>query len=46
MNKPLIVKVANGQWYAVRDGKHLTAQETATLIAKGTPYLFEKAVSK
>lgn len=36
--KELIIKVVNGQWYATQDGKHLTAQETFTLIAKGIPY--------
>ena len=39
--KELIVKVVNGQWYATKDGKHLTAQQTATAIAKGIPYRFE-----
>lgn len=43
MTTPLIIKVTNGQWYAVKDGKHLTAQETAALIAKGTSYRFEPA---
>ncbi len=40
MTKEMVVKIANGQWYATLDGKHLTAQETATLIAKGIPYSF------
>ena len=40
-DKELLIKVVNGQWYATTDGKHLTAQETAALIAKGTPYRFE-----
>ena len=43
MTKEMVVKVANnGQWYAIKDGKHLTAQQTATLIAKGNPYHFER----
>ena len=37
MKKPLIIKMVNGQWYATRNGKHLTAQETTRLIAKGIP---------
>ena len=40
-DKEMIVKVTNGQWYATKDGKHLTAQQTAALIAKGTPYHIE-----
>ncbi len=38
MAKELIVKIVKGQWYATRNGKHLTAQETTRLIAKGIPY--------
>jgi len=34
----MIIKIVKGQWYATLDGKHLTAQQTAKLIAKGTPY--------
>ncbi len=41
MVKQLIVTITNGQWYATQNGKHLTAQQTAALIAKGTPYKFE-----
>ncbi len=41
MKKELIVKIVNGQWYATRNGKHLTARQTATLIAKGEPYRIE-----
>lgn len=41
MAKELTIKVRNGQWYAVMDGKHLTAQEAAAMIAKGIPYRFE-----
>ena len=40
-SKTLTIKVENGGWYALRDGKRLTAKETATLIAKGIPYRFE-----
>ena len=46
MTKEMVVKVANnGQWYAIKNGKHLTAQETATLIARGIPYHFERVAS-
>ena len=38
MAKKLIVKIINEQWFAMKGGKHLTAQETAAQIAKGTPY--------
>ena len=41
MESQLIIKIVNGQWYATKNGKHLTAQETANEIAKGTPYSFE-----
>ena len=41
--KTLIIKVANGQWYAAQGNKHLTAQQTATAIANGVPYIFDKA---
>jgi len=43
MTKEMVVKVANnGQWYAIKNGKHLTAQQTATLIARGIPYHIER----
>ena len=42
MVKELVIKIVDGQWYATQDDKHLTAQETATLIAKGATYRFEK----
>ena len=41
MKKELIIKIVNGQWYATKNGKHLTAQQTASLIAKGEPYEIE-----
>jgi hypothetical protein len=36
--KHLIITVINGMWYAKLDGKHLTADETAKLIAQGATY--------
>jgi len=41
MKKELVIKIVNGQWYATLGGKHLTAQETAKLIADGILYRFE-----
>ncbi len=41
MKQEMIVKVVQGQWYATLDGKHLTAQQTAKEVAKGTPYRIE-----
>lgn len=41
MKGKLIIKIVNGQWYATKDGKHLTAQQTASLIAKGEHYRIE-----
>lgn len=41
MEREMVVKIVNGQWYATKNGKHLTAQQTATLIAGGTPYRIE-----
>ena len=38
MVKEMVVKVINGQWYAVQDGKHLTAKQTAARVAAGVPY--------
>ncbi|KKN74701.1 hypothetical protein LCGC14_0387430 [marine sediment metagenome] len=40
--KGLSIKIVDGQWYAVLEGKHLTAQETAAQIARGTPYQIVK----
>ncbi len=40
--KEIIIRVIDGQWYALQDGRHLTAPETAELIAKGIPYHFER----
>ncbi len=37
----LVIKVAGGQWYATQGDKHLTAAQTAKLIAGGVPYRFE-----
>ena len=42
MTKEMVIKVANGQWHAIKNGKHLTAQQTATLIARGIPYRIER----
>ena len=40
--KPIQIKVEKAGWYAVKDGKRLTAQQTARLISQGTPYAFQK----
>ena len=41
MASKLVIKIVDGQWYAVQNGRHLTANQTATLIANGASYQFE-----
>lgn len=40
-NKTMLVRLLpNGNWFTTYKGKHITLQETITLLAKGISYSF------